>query len=567
MRIGIDLLAIQATSCRGRGIGRYAKSLLRTLLLENPSWDFIFYRRPDLEMDWDENLNDRVSEWVDVEPDPRSEPDGTLQRVVQNNRQRLDWFLVPNPVVQRRGFALPEPVPGGPKLAAIVYDLIPSLFPKHYLDDPKLAMEYHRDLRRLRSYDLLLAISEATGKDLRTLLGVPDRRIVNIQAATDPEYFRPAEDAASGDIDIQILLDLGITGPFLYYLGNVDWRKNVLGLVDAYALLPESVRDAYPLVLTFGTNAWFSAVLREKIDELGLGGRVIATGPANDEAVRALYRRASIFLSPSHYEGFGLPILEAMSCGAAVVVADNSSQPEVAGPAGVLARTDHPADWACKITDLIRDPDRLAALRGAAILQARQFSWNKSAEAVRDAIEAFPKRMADTGDRMAIVAYPSRSGLSYDPGTAAIVAELMGSKPTILFIDERRAPSLFPLPDRSGWYERRLLGRILPLVGNPEILYLVDSLDSLSPLIGDLTAHAGVVVFGNIHITDLTEHSTHGNAENDLREVLRLAIGVTCYSPWLYEQMRRMASDDPGLRIPTFATPITASHESLRQAS
>ena len=147
MRMGVDLQAIQAPSCRNRGIGRYARALLRALLIEAPSWEFVFYRRADLEFDPEPAFDDRVAEWVDVYPDTAGNPDGTLQEVVQRNPRRLDWLLIPNPLVDRRTFAIPEPVPGGPRLAAIVYDLIPALYPKHYLPDARLSVEYHRDLR------------------------------------------------------------------------------------------------------------------------------------------------------------------------------------------------------------------------------------------------------------------------------------------------------------------------------------------------------------------------------------------------------------------------------------
>ncbi len=545
MRIGVDLLAIQAPSCRGRGIGRYAKSLLRALLVEAPGWEFVFFRRADLAIDWDDDLDDRVSEWVDVAPDPRGSADGTLQGVVQDNRQGLDWLLVPNPVVERRGFALPEPVPGGPRLAAVVHDLIPALFPRSYLDGEGLGGDYYRDLRRLQAYDLLLTNSASTARDVHTHLRVPERRIVNIRAAADPAFFRPADPAAvaEAEADARLLADFGIAGPFLYDLGNVDWRKNVLGLVDAYAMLPEEVRAANPLVLTFGDNAWFRAVLAERVAQHGLGDRVVSTGPLTDETARAFLRRATLFLSPSRYEGFGLPILEALQCGAAVVVADNSSQPEVAGPAGVLARTDDPADWAATIAALVRDPDRLASLRRSALDQAATFSWPDSARRLRDALESAPRR-EDVSRRVAIVPWPSASAAGFDAGCAEVFKALCRVGCPVIFADTDRAPALPPLPMALGWHDRRLLGRIRRVLGKPPVLYLVDTLETFGPLLDDLRAHPGVVAFARREIarwSELVRGGIASEVETALREVLRLATAVSCHSDWLQRRLNDLA--------------------------
>src|SRR6185437_491258 len=102
MRMGVDLQAIQSPSCRNRGIGRYARALLRALLVEAPSWEFVFYCRDDLEFDPDPIFNDGVTQWVTVAPDPPGSPDGALQQIVQRNPQGIDWLLIPNPLVDRR---------------------------------------------------------------------------------------------------------------------------------------------------------------------------------------------------------------------------------------------------------------------------------------------------------------------------------------------------------------------------------------------------------------------------------------------------------------------------------
>jgi glycosyltransferase involved in cell wall biosynthesis len=584
MRIGVDLQAIQAPSCQNRGIGRYAKALLRALLVEAPSWELVFYVRADLGLNWDHDLDHLVNEWVTIEPDTEGAPDGTLQRIVQRNPDGLDWLLVANPLVERDGLAIPEPVPGGPRLAAVVHDLIPLLFPRHYLADAGVARAYDRDLRRLAAYDRLLANSEATRHDAHRLLGVPERRIVSIGAAADDGIFSPAggedEEAA---FDERTLLDRGVTKPFFYYLGNVDWRKNVIGLVDVFSRLPEEIREGYQLVLTFQENAWFLDRLRTRLQDRALreGEQVILTGPASDEAVRAFYRRAELFLSPSHYEGFGLPILEAMQCGAVVVAADNSSQPEVVGGAGVLARTDDVADWAGQITSLVSDPDRREALGRAAIEQARTFSWAASARRLRDALDRAPRSPARRrDDRTALIPVPARGDLGFDPEVAAFFEQLCLAIDPLVFCDNDRIATLPPRPLHARWHDRRLIERIGQVAGVRSALYLIDTLDDPDALAGRLRDYPGAVIFGNRAIaawTDLVGDPAGGPiegrpaAENGIEEsmsrLIRHATSLACRSPWLQQELLLLAERDGRKPVRYIDGPGTNVGRMLLQAS
>ncbi len=551
MRLGVDLHAIQAPSCRGRGIGRYAKSLLRALLQDENHWDFVFYYRADLELDWDDEPVGDLAEWIVVEPDPPGHADGTLQHLVQKNPHELDWLLILNPIVERRGFAIPESVPWGPKLAAVVYDFIPALFPRHYLDDEHVASEYYRDLRRLQTYDLVLAISEATREDTQKLLGIPERRIANIQAATDTELFRPSSDAAwDVEHDAQLLARHGIRKPFLYYLGNVDWRKNTIGLIDVFALLPADLRRRHQLVLTCQNNPWYLERLRERIAQYGLEESVVLTGPVSDEEIRAFYRRTEIFLFPSLYEGFGLPLLEAMHSGAAVVAADNSSQPEVVGPAGVLAKTGNARDWAEKVAKLLHSPARIAELRRAAIKQASLFTWEESARKLCEAIETavvsqFPRHDPPLG----IVPYPSPAELGFDPPSVELFARLCQSWKPVVFYDAENVAELPPCPFRADWHDKKLMGRIRPIVGNPPLLYLVDTLDGVGNLLDDLRRFPGVVAFCNDRIaswSDLVSEragplAPDARIEDELRQVVYHAKAVACHSVWLRDRLNNLA--------------------------
>lgn len=282
--------------------------------------------------------------------------------------------------------------PAGLKVA-LLYDFIPWLFPEQHLDPaPNYAQWYARRLDALRQYDLLLAISEATRDDAIRLLGVPPESVVNISGAVDAIFqaLPPQELAA---IDIR---RFGIERPFVLYTGNGDYRKNLRGTLEAFARLPAEVRGAHQLVVNqVGDRDRFG----EHVAACGLGrDDVVVTGHVTDHELLALYNHCKVFVFPSLYEGFGLPVLEAMACGAAVIAADNSSIPEVAGRADLLFDAASCEAITAKLLRALTDDAWRAELRDYSLSRAADFSWEKTAgkawEAIGGAMERRHARAA-----------------------------------------------------------------------------------------------------------------------------------------------------------------------------
>ncbi len=178
----------------------------------------------------------------------------------------------------------------------------------------------------------------------------------------------------------EVLAALQLPSEFFLYVGTLEPRKNVEGLLDAYAALPLGMRMERPLVIA-GAWGWKAETLREKLPARGLRESVRLLGYLHDGPLAALYSACTTLVWPTWYEGFGLPPLEAMACGAPVIVSNVASLPEVVGDAGVLLDPNAPATWTEAMRRMATDADWRKALQRRAIERAGRFSWDTCATA------------------------------------------------------------------------------------------------------------------------------------------------------------------------------------------
>lgn len=424
MRIGFDMLAVQSPHHGPRGIGRYSANLVTTLLARDDGHQYVLYVHDELPTDRIPHADRAEVRLIR----PRWELGETMaprmDRLARTNPDDLDWLVVLSPFETWAHYTPPVRSDNGLKLAAVVYDLIPFLLQNENVVDPVL-MRHYRVLETVTRYDALLAISDATRNDCLSVLRLPPDRVVSISGASDSDVFAPPAKAPPPAGAPKVLRELGITKPFLLNVGGLDERKNTWRLIEAFAALPETLRDRHQLVLTFMINHWGRVGVLEHARNHGVEGAVLMTGHVPDETLRLLYQRCAAFAFPSTYEGFGLPILEAMHCGAAVVAGNNSSQVEVVGDAGLLADASDVHDIAAKVGALLGDPGKAAALGRKAIRRAAEFSWDRTAGRALEMLvgtEARPRRTArvrfDLGhSRKPTVAFfsplpPRKSGVS-----------------------------------------------------------------------------------------------------------------------------------------------------------
>lgn len=227
----------------------------------------------------------------------------------------------------------------------------------------------------VRRADHVLADSHATKSDLTSMLDVPSEKVTVVHLAADP-VFRPLSEAGAREAAERYELAPG----FLLFVGTLEPRKNLPGLLRAYRTLLDDRVIAGPLVVA-GGRGWLYDDIFEHVQTLHLDDQVRFLHSVPDADLPELYNAASVLVLPSFYEGFGLPALEAMSCGTPVVAADRASLPEVVGDAGLLVDPDDPEDIARALGRVLTEDALRARMQERGLERAARFTWEETARA------------------------------------------------------------------------------------------------------------------------------------------------------------------------------------------
>jgi len=233
--------------------------------------------------------------------------------------------------------------------------------------------------KRIPEVDAIIAVSQSTARDLEDLLNVPPAKIRVIHEAVDPAFSR----TASMEDELQVLSSFGIHAPFILTVGTIEPRKNLPFLVRVLAKWHERSSLKIKLVIVGGAG-WGMNELRNEIARWNAESWVHLTSYLDQKSLAVLYRRCLLFAFPSIYEGFGLPLLEAMTCGAPIIASNNSSIPEIVHSAALLVETDCEDAWIEGIQRLIHDSALTQQLIQTGYSQVRMFSWEKTASETED---------------------------------------------------------------------------------------------------------------------------------------------------------------------------------------
>jgi len=401
MKIVLDLQGAQSHS-RHRGIGRYTLSMARAFAAEashHELWLLLNGR-------YDETSLSLISQFERLIPRQRiviNELPAGIAGVQPANRSRRQIAVAAQATLLERlqadciwhsslfeGWGDDSTATLGTgrndrRHISTLYDLIPLLHAGRYLHDPAYRHWYYERLGLLKRCGLLLAISESSRREAINHLHMRAEDIAVVSGAADPVFRAvPADEACWARWKQQWRLRPG----FLLYAGGYDGHKNVDTLIAAFADLPVSLRQQHPLVLAGRCGEEERKRLSRIGRQRGLSNEsLIFTGTLDDEELARLYSNCTLFMSPSLYEGLGLPLLEAMACGAAVIGSDTASLPEVIGRKDALFDPRSQSSIAAKLHEVLADDDFIENLRAHARVQSLQFSWPASARKALAAIE------------------------------------------------------------------------------------------------------------------------------------------------------------------------------------
>lgn len=297
---------------------------------------------------------------------------------------RVDWFTGSSlDLLHATDFVLPPSA--ARRKVLTVHDLA-------FLFYPDAAMPtLHRYLnvvvpRSVRRSDGIIADSHHTRNDLIEQWQVPADLITVVQGAVDHDLFRPVVDEAR-ERAVRSRYEIG-DAPFVFALSRLEPRKNFVRLIEAFGQARTAARLPHRLIIG-GSKGWLYDEIFQHVIDLGLHNVVHFAGFIADEDLPVLYSAASFFAYPSLYEGFGLPIVEALACGTPVLTADNSCLPEVGGPGAYYVQAEDVSSICEGIVRLATDGALRTALRTAGLQHAANFTWQRSARQLLDAYARF----------------------------------------------------------------------------------------------------------------------------------------------------------------------------------
>jgi glycosyltransferase involved in cell wall biosynthesis len=402
MKLVIDLQACQTSGSRDRGIGRYSFALADAMLRGarghhvRIALNWSFPDTVDYLTDHFSSLipRENILVWGGMHATAEADPANSGRRLAAE-RVKAAFFhslaadaIHTTSLFEGLGDESVTSIGYGitPVEAVTLYDLIPYIRAETYLANDRVEDWYRRKVLQLRQADLSLAISESSRREGIEELGLAEDSVVNISCAVDSK-FHVIKDIALKEASIRAHYRLD--KPFVMYTGGIDFRKNIEGLIVAYAKLPPALRAEHQLAIVCRASAHDQARLRAISHSAGLQDRdVVFTGFVSDEDLAILYNICKLFIFPSLHEGFGLPALEAMSCGAAVIGSNCTSIPEVIGRADALFDPTSEESIATKLVEVLRNDAFLTSLRTTGLARAKQFSWERSASLSWDALEA-----------------------------------------------------------------------------------------------------------------------------------------------------------------------------------
>ena len=481
MRIGIDfrILAVGPNEIN-RGIARFTQQQLRHVVAMDTTSEYLLLcrRGDDLSL-IDPDLWSSPNVFVCHPPGWSVDPPGGDTTLLRRSAEFQDWicdqgiglYHATTPLLFEDPYLMDfDACP----MVATLYDLIPLIFLGQYLSGHPEKALYSRGVATVLRATRLLAISQSAKRDAILYLGFPKDRI-DVASPVADDCFHPLGDD-EGQRVLKALRDrVHLPENFVLTVTSVHHTKNTKTLLDAYGRIPHRLRVRFPLVFCCHLAEREKELVQSLADRFGCGDDLVITGQVTDAELAGLYNAATVVVHPSRYEGFGLPVLEAMSCATPVITTSSSSLPEAGGDAALLVDPDDAGGLAQAVTGLLEDPERQQAMVAAGLRHAARFSGRGLARATLDSyVRALDHPRTHDPDRVRIAMWaplpPEQSGIS--DYTVELLTALVRRCDVEVFVDE----GFLPDPElfrRHTIHHHRAFERRNAQVGFDMVIYQV----------------------------------------------------------------------------------------------
>lgn len=390
MKIAIDMQGLQTGFSGSRGVGRYTRELVKSLIKNNKEHEILLV----LNGAFTSSIREIMSEFNEIiesknffiwqnyfETSANSNPSSNIVRLAEIVRECFFWSLSADVIISTnlqeglvdKALTSVKNIDYGAYYISTLHDLVPFYYPQ-YTADPLVKKWYNERLNYAKKSDIILTVSYSSKNDIISLLKIKEEQIKVIENGVDLNVFNN-----KGLANISILEKYNIVGKYIFYVGGNDPHKNINNLIKAFASKKELYTKVY---LVLGGKSFKSDYeiisLIESYDEY-IRSKINLIGFVEDEDLASLYKLSECFIFPSTHEGFGLPALEAMSCGVATLGANQSSVSEIIENPNALFNPYDINNISNLILKVLNNEDFKKVLISSGLERAKKYNWNESA--------------------------------------------------------------------------------------------------------------------------------------------------------------------------------------------
>jgi glycosyltransferase involved in cell wall biosynthesis len=543
MKIGFCMEAIQSPTSRNRGIGRYSFELIKSLLNIDAENEYCFLYNTLYEKIYknvDDSLfgirNNQTNSYHINYLDTANRKDQRINDLLQELSYcslNLDIVHVLSPFEgynHNEYIMLSDQIKSHVRIVSTLYDLIPLVFADFYLKSSATKEYYLSRLKVLYDSDMILSISEATRRDAINLLGIPEHKVVNIGGGCSDKFHKI--DHISENDRRNILSKYGITDKYILYTGGIDFRKNIERTVEAFSRISKDFLKEHDLVLVCRVLENERRELLKTAESYGIADKVKLTGYIPDEDLNMLYNLCQLFIFPSLYEGFGLPVIEAMKCGVPVIAGNTSSIPEVVDRDDCLFNPLDVNGIAQSISKVLGSEVLKKELAEYGLKRSKDFAWEKVAERTLDTYKSLLRDKLSS-ERIFInkltgkpkMGYfspitPCRSGISIY--SRELIPFLSKYFDVDIFVDDYKVSDDF-LKTNFEIYSYREFEKVSSIRGYKLLLYQFGNSEFHEYMYDILMKYPGIVVLHDFYLSGLIHYMSvkrFGNLEFLAKETL-----------------------------------------------